>query len=452
MKNPKITFIGAGSSVFMKNLIGDCLHKEALQSSHFALVDIDETRLNDSVIIIEKLIQTMKVDATFSTHLNSQKEALEGSDFVIVAFQIGGYKPCTVTDFEVCKKHGIEQTIGDTLGVAGIMRGIRTIPHLWKICEDMREVCPNATMLNYVNPMAMNTWAMYEKYPDIQQVGLCHSVPLTIEDLAHDLSIDAEKLRYVCAGINHMAFYLTLEKQTDNGDYTNVYPDLLKAYHNKIAPKPNQTAMGQRCPNLIRYAMFEKLGYFVTESSEHFAEYTPYFIKPHRPDLIKQYQIPLDEYLVRCEENIAGWDNELEEYKQAEKIEIQATKEYASSIMESIWTGKPSVINGNVRNDRLVNNLNEGCCVEVPCLVDNNGIQPTHIGRLPTHLAALMRTNINVQELVVEGMIQEKKESIYHAALLDPHTASVLGIDDIYRLVDELIEAHGDWLPEWIHR
>ena len=411
MKNPKIAFIGAGSSTFMKNLIGDILHKENLKNSHFAMVDIDEGRLNESVIILEKLIQTMGNQATFSTHLNAQKEALEGSDFVVVAFQIGGYKPCTVTDFEVCKKHGIEQTIGDTLGVAGIMRGLRTIPHLWKICEEMREVCPQAVMLNYVNPMAMNIWAMYEKFPDIQQVGLCHSVQHTAEDLAADLEIDEKKLRYVCAGINHMSFYLKLEKQLDNGDYVNIYPDLLQAYHNKTAPKMrDQSESDKRCPNLIRYAMFEKLGYFVTESSEHFAEYTPYFIKPNRPDLIEKYKIPLDEYLMRCEEKIADWDQELEEYQKADKIKVQATREYASSIIEAIWTGQPCVISGNVRNNGLITNLNEGCCVEVPCLIDHNGIQPTHIGKLPAHLAALIRTNINVQELVVEALMQEKKE------------------------------------------
>ncbi|MBC7005726.1 alpha-glucosidase/alpha-galactosidase [Photobacterium sp. BZF1] len=448
MHHPKITFIGAGSTIFVKNILGDVFHKPALKGANVALMDIDPVRLEESQIVVSKLMESAGATGDIQCYTD-QKEALKGADFVVVAFQIGGYEPCTVIDFDVCKKHGLEQTIADTLGPGGIMRSLRTIPHLWQICEDMTDVCPQATMLNYVNPMAMNTWAMYEKYPHIKQVGLCHSVQGTAEELARDLDIDYSDLRYTCAGINHMAYYLTLEKKTEHGEYVSIYPDLLEAYEMGQAPKPNIHG-NPRCENIVRYEMFKKLGYFVTESSEHFAEYTPYFIKPNRPDLIERYKVPLDEYPKRCVEQIANWKKDLEAFKQAERIEQKESHEYASTIMNAIWTNTPSVIYGNVKNEGLIENLPQGCCVEVACLVDANGIQPTAVGKLPSHLAALMQTNINVQTLLTEAILTENRDRIYHAAMLDPHTATVLGIDEIYALVDELIEAQQDWLPSWI--
>ncbi|USD33076.1 MULTISPECIES: alpha-glucosidase/alpha-galactosidase [Vibrio] len=450
MNSPKITFIGAGSTIFVKNILGDVFHKPALRNAHVALMDIDEIRLEESHLVVSKLMNSAGATGTISCHLN-QKEALQDADFVVIAFQIGGYEPCTVTDFEVCKRHGLEQTIADTLGPGGIMRSLRTIPHLWSVCEDMTQVCPDATMLNYVNPMAMNTWAMYEKYPEIKQVGLCHSVQGTAEELARDLDLDYSDLRYSCAGINHMAYYLTLEKKDEQGNYVDIYPELLAAFERGDAPKPG-LHHGGRCTNLVRYEMFKKLGYFVTESSEHFAEYTPYFIKPNRPDLIERYKVPIDEYPKRCIEQIAAWKQDLDDYRQAENITVKESQEYASTIMNSIWTGTPSVIYGNVKNEGLIDNLPQGCCVEVACLVDANGIQPTKAGRLPSHLAALMQTNINVQTLLTEAILTENRERIYHAAMLDPHTAAVLGIDEIYALVDDLITAHQGWLPEWIYQ
>lgn len=449
MAIPKITFIGAGSTVFVKNILGDVLHKPAFKEAHIALMDINPERLAESELVIKKLMSLNHATGQLSTHTD-QKAALQDADFVVVAFQIGGYEPCTVTDFEVCKRYGLEQTIADTLGPGGIMRALRTIPHLWKICEDMTEVCPNATMLNYVNPMAMNTWAMFAKYPHIKQVGLCHSVQGTALELCHDLDIDPTDVRYVCAGINHMAFYLHLEKRNKDGNYVNLYPELLAAYKQGKAPKPS--TWNPRCENVVRYAMFEKLGYFVTESSEHFAEYTPYFIKPNRPDLIEKYKVPLDEYPKRCVEQVARWKNELESLKQDDSLQVKESNEYASVIMNSIWTNTPSVIYGNVRNNGLIDNLPQGCCVEVPCLIDANGIQPTKIGKIPSHLAAMMQTNINVQTLVTEAILEENKDRIYHAALLDPHTAAVLGIEEIYSLIDELISEHKGWLPDWIYQ
>ncbi|MDH2926168.1 alpha-glucosidase/alpha-galactosidase [Lonepinella koalarum] len=450
MSSPKITFIGAGSTVFVKNILGDVFHKPALKEARIALMDIDPVRLEESHFVIEKLMKSQGANGTIESYTD-QKEALRDADFVVVAFQIGGYEPCTVTDFEVCKKYGLEQTIADTLGVGGIMRALRTIPHLWKICDDMLEVCPNATMLNYVNPMAMNSWAMFEKYPQIKQVGLCHSVQGTAEELAHDLDLDHHDLRYICAGINHMAFYLSLEKRLPDGSYQSIYPDLHEAYASGRAPKPRMDN-NLRCNNIVRYEMLKKLGYFVTESSEHFAEYTPYFIKPNRPDLIERYKVPLDEYPKRCVEQVEKWKSDLQEFKQAEKICVAESREYASSIINSIWTGQPSVIYGNVKNDQLIENLPSDCCVEVACLVDANGIQPTHVGKIPNHLAALMQTNINVQRLTTEALITENRDRIYHAAMLDPHTAAALGLEEIYALVDELLVAHKDWLPNWINQ
>ncbi|MBB4567152.1 alpha-glucosidase/alpha-galactosidase [Rhizobium leucaenae] len=443
--NPKITFIGAGSTVFMKNIIGDVLQRPALTGAKIALMDLNPQRLDESAVVARKMASTLGASATVET-FTDQRQALDGADFVVVAFQIGGYEPCTVTDFEVPKKYGLRQTIADTLGVGGIMRGLRTVPHLWKICEDMLAVCPEAVMLQYVNPMAINTWAIAEKFPTIKQVGLCHSVQGTAMELAKDLDIPYEEIRYRSAGINHMAFYLKFEHRQADGSYRDLYPDLVRAYREGRAPKPG---WNPRCPNKVRYEMLTRLGYFVTESSEHFAEYTPYFIKEGREDLIEKFGIPLDEYPKRCIEQIARWKSQADEYRSADKIEVSQSKEYASSIINSIWTGEPSVIYGNVRNNGCITSLPYNCAAEVPCLVDASGIQPTFIGDLPPQLTALIRTNINVQELTVQALMTENREHIYHAAMMDPHTAAELDLDQIWSLVDELLATHGTWLPEW---
>ncbi len=446
MPDPRITFIGAGSTVFMKNIVGDLLQRPALSGATIALMDINPERLEESAVIAGKLITTLNVSARVETY-SDQRRALEGADFVVVCFQIGGYDPCTITDFEVPKKFGLRQTIADTLGIGGIMRGIRTVPHLWSICEDMLDVCPDAIMLQYVNPMAINTWAIAQKYPTIKQVGLCHSVQGTAAELARDLDIPVSSLRYRAAGINHMAFYLDFEQQLPDGSYRNLYPDLVKGYRDGRFPKPSH--WNARCPNKVRYEMLTRLGYFVTESSEHFAEYTPWFIKEGREDLIEKFGIPLDEYPKRCVEQIVRWKAEAEHYKSANTVEIKESHEYASEIMNSRWTGQPSIIYGNVRNTELITSLPKGCAVEVPCLVDQNGIQPTYVGELPPQLTALIRTNINVQELTVQALLTQNREHIYHAAMMDPHTAAELDLDQIWSLVDELLVAHDAWLPEW---
>jgi alpha-galactosidase len=447
--NPRIAFIGAGSTVFMKNIIGDVLQRPASSAATIALMDINPERLSESEIVAGKIISTLGVKAKIETHSN-QRKALEGADFVVVAFQIGGYEPCTVTDFEVPKRFGLRQTIADTLGVGGIMRGLRTVPHLWKICEDMMQVCPDAHLLQYVNPMAINTWAISAKYPKIKQVGLCHSVQGTAWELARDLDIPVEEIRYRAAGINHMAFYLQFEHRQKDGTYKNLYPTLLRGYEEGRFPKPSH--WNPRCPNKVRYEMLKRLGYFVTESSEHFAEYTPYFIKEGREDLIEKFGIPLDEYPKRCIEQIARWKKDSADLRSAAKIEVSESHEYASSIVNSIWTGEPSVIYGNQRNNGCITSLPYDCAAEVPCLVDDRGIQPTFVGDLPPQLTALIRTNINVQELTVRALVEQKREHIYHAAMMDPHTAAELDLQQIWDLTDELLAVHGDWLPEFARR
>ena len=441
----KITMIGAGSTVFMKNLIGDALLRPSLQDAHIALMDIDPQRLAQSELVARKLITSLGAPARVSTH-TSQREALDGADFVIVAFQIGGFKPATQIDFDIPNAYGLRQTIADTLGIGGIMRGLRTVPHLWRIAEDMAQLCPKATMLQYVNPMAINTWALTARFPDIRQVGLCHSVQNTVEELALDLGLDHETLRYRSAGINHMAFLLEL---TDAGG-RDLYPAMREGY--RAGKIPLESRWNPRCPNLVRYETFMHLGYFATESSEHFAEYVPWFIKSHRPDLIEKFRIPLDEYPTRCVEQINAWEGQYAALQQAERIEHARSNEYAATIMESIVTGTPSVIYGNLANRGVIPQLPQGCAVEVPCLVNHNGLQPTVVDDIPKHLLALMRTNVNVQELTVEALLTENVEHLYHAACLDPRTAAELDLSQIRSLVDDLLFAHGDWIPAWARR
>jgi len=445
-KHLKIAFIGAGSTVFMKNIVGDVLQRPSLSGATIALMDIDKGRLEESAIVAGKLIRTLGVKAAVET-TSERRRALDGADFVVTAFQVGGYQPCTVTDFEVPKRYGLRQTIADTLGVGGIMRGLRTVPHLWALCADMMEVCPEAILMQYVNPMAINTWAISAKYPKIRQVGLCHSVQGTAAELARDLDLPVEDIRYRAAGINHMAFYLKFEHRQKDGSYRDLYPDLVAGYRAGKIPKPS--SWNPRCPNKVRYEMLTRLGYFVTESSEHFAEYTPYFIKEGREDLIEAFGIPLDEYPKRCIEQVERWHKQAQAYKDADTIEVSASHEYASTIMNSVLTGEPSVIYGNQRNNGCITSLPNDCATEVPCLVDASGIQPTHIGALPPQLTALIRTNINVQELTVAALMTENPEHIYHAAMLDPHTAAELDLDQIWSLTDDLRKAHGEWLPKW---
>ncbi len=430
---PKITFIGAGSTIFAKNLMGDILGYPELGDSTLTLFDIDPQRLHTSEIVAHKVSEALGVKPVIKT-TTDRCEALEGADYAISMFQVAGYKPGTVVDFEVPKKYGLRQTIADTLGIGGIMRGLRTIRVFMEMTQDMEQVCPDVMHLNYVNPMAMNCWAI-NRGSSIKTVGLCHSVQGTARQLARNIDVPEDEINYLCAGINHMAFFLKFER-----DGQDLYPEIHRVYDEGRVPEGNR----------VRYEMLKRLGYFVTESSEHFSEYVPWFIKRDREDLIEKFNIPLDEYIRRCENQIAGWENLRDRMEDPnEKLEVNRSPEYGARIIRSMETGEPCIIYGNVDNNGLIDNLPAGCCVEVPCVVDKNGVQPTKIGALPPHLAALMQTNINVQALTVEAALTGKREHIYHAAMLDPHTAAELSLDQIWNLVDDLIEAHGEWLPQY---
>ena len=434
---PKITLIGAGSTVFTKNLLGDILSFPELADSTIALHDIDEQRLRTSEIVARNVAQALKAHPKIES-TTDRRAALDGANYVVCMIQVAGYKPGTIIDFEIPKKYGLRQTIADTLGIGGIMRGLRTVPVLLEICRDMVELCPSALFLNYVNPMAINCWALHQA-TSIQTVGLCHSVPHTAGELAHDIGVPIDEINYLAAGINHMAFYLKFERKAD-GVVEDLYPRIHQVIGQGRVPLENQ----------VRYDMLQRLGYFVTESSEHFSEYVPWFIKRDRPDLIEQYHIPLDEYIRRCEEQIANWEVLGQELRSGlQKLDIERSVEYGSLIIHSMETGKPRTVYANVPNNGLISNLPPDCIVEVPCLVDKNGLQPTYIGSLPPHIAALIQTNVNVQRLTVEAAQTGKKDHIYHAAMLDPHTAAELDLDQIWSLVDELIAAHGDWLPQY---
>jgi alpha-galactosidase len=430
---PKITFIGAGSTVFARNLLGDILSYPELAESTIALHDIDPERLRTTQVVAGRIAEALGVHPTIEATLD-RRAALDGADYAISMFQVAGYKPGTVIDFEIPKKYGLRQTIADTLGIGGIMRALRTIPVFLDMGRDMTELCPDVTFLNYVNPMAMITSAI-NRATKIKTVGLCHSVQGTAEQMAYDIGVPIEEINYVAAGINHMAFYLKFER-----DGVDLYPQLRQVVAEGRVPDWNR----------VRYEMLTRLGYFVTESSEHFAEYTPWFIKRDRPDLIEEFNVPLDEYIRRCENQIAGWQS-MRDYLSdpANPLEVRRSHEYGSGIIHSIEAGTPRIVYGNVPNTGLIDNLPQGCCVEVPCVVDKNGVQPVHIGALPPQLAAVMQTNINVQALTVEAALTGKREHIYHAAMLDPHTAAELDLDQIWHLVDDLIEAHGAWLPTY---
>ena len=435
---PKIALIGAGSTIFAQRLIGDILlTPELAGDTQIALHDIDEDRLLTSEIVTKRIAEKLGLNTlVFSS--TDRRKVLAGTDYVIFMMQVGGYKPSTVIDFEIPKKYGLRQTIADTLGVGGIMRALRTIPVIRDILRDMEEVCPSAILLNYVNPMAMLCMAINQISPGIKMVGLCHSVQGTAEQLAKDLDENISDIDYFCAGINHMSFYLRFEKK-QNGLKQDLYPRLREIAEQRSMPKDI----------LVRYEMLKRLGFFVTESSEHFSEYTPWFIKRDRPDLIDEFNIPLDEYITRCEKQISEWDEQrinLEDKNQS--IEVCQSHEYAASIINGLENDKEITINGNVSNEGLIDNLPGNISVEVPCLINRNGIKPVKVGALPTHLAALMMTNINVQQLTVEAALSGKKEHVYHAAMLDPHTAAELSVDEIWHLVDDLLEAHGEMIPK----
>ena len=441
----KITFMGAGSTVFAKNVIGDSMMSDALHDFEYALYDIDADRLEESYAMVTALNRNVNEGrATVTKYLGveNRRDALRGADFVVNAIQVGLYEPCTVTDFEVPKKHGLRQTIADTLGIGGIFRALRTIPVLEDFANDMAAVCPRALFLNYTNPMAMLSGYM-QRYTDIRTVGLCHSVQVCTKALLKAVGMTDEvkrPLREKIAGINHMAWLLELE----DADGNDLYPEIRRRACESLEHPENHPD----CKDLVRLEYIRRFGFYCTESSEHNAEYNNLFIKSKYPELIDRYRIPLDEYPRRCVHQIARWNRERENYINGNVTHTRSF-EYASRIMESIVTDTPYQIGGNVLNRGLITNLDPDACVEVPCLVNKLGVQPTAIGKLPPQLAAMNMTNINVQLLTIEAAVTGKKDAIYQAAMLDPHTSSELSIDDIVSLCDDLIEAHRGWLPEY---
>jgi len=435
----KICLVGAGSTVFAQNILGDVLSSQTGSDYVISLFDIDPERLKTSEIVARRICEALKLDKVRVEATLDRRVALQGSDFVILMMQVGGYRPATVTDFDVPKKYGLRQTIADTLGIGGIFRGLRTIPVLEAICRDMQDVCPSALLMQYVNPMAINCWAIKEMAPEIKTVGLCHSVQHTAGHLAECLGENIADINYVSAGINHIAFFLKYEKCHSDGRREDLYPRLKALAADGRVPPDDR----------VRFDVLKRLGHFVTESSEHFSEYTSWYIKEGRSDLIQELNIPLDEYIRRCEVQITEWHALRRDLEGDKPIEVCRSNEYAAGIIHAAVTGQPALIYGNVPNNGLIKNLPDECIVEVPCHVDRNGIQPMRIGRIPSQLAAVMTLSTSVQGLTVEAALTNKRDRIYQAALLDPHTSAQLSPDQIWSLVDDLIEAHGNLLPRY---
>ena len=431
----KITFMGAGSSIFARNVLGDCMCVESLRDAEMALYDINSQRLQECEAMLQAINTNINAGrAKIKCYLGEEnrKEALRGAQFVVNAIQVGGYEPCTVTDFEIPKKYGLRQTIGDTVGIGGIFRALRTIPVLEEFARDMEEVCPDAWFLNYTNPMAMLTGFML-RYTGIKTVGLCHSVQSCCDNIMGSVGMTYDdKVQWKIAGINHMAWLLEISR-----DGVDLYPEIKKR------------DLAQDLPgwDAVRHEIMRTFGYYVTESSEHNAEYMPYWIKSKYPELIERYHIPLDEYPRRCVNQIEEWKKTKASLTENPHLEHTRTHEYGSYIMEAMVENKPYKIGGNVINTGLITNLPAKACVEVPCLVDASGIAPVVIGDLPEQCAALNRTNINPQLMTIEAAVTKKKEAVYQAAMLDSHTAAELSLDDIRSMCDDLFEAHKDWLP-----
>ncbi|MBX6764941.1 MAG: alpha-glucosidase/alpha-galactosidase [Rubrobacteraceae bacterium] len=427
----RIAFIGAGSVVFTRHLLTDILSFEELHGSTIALHDIDPERLETAGMMARWTSDALGAGARVEEHLD-RRGALEEADFVINMVQIGMHE-ATLLDFEIPKKYGLKQTIADTLGIGGIFRGLRTIPFMLELGRDMREMCPKAILLNYTNPMSMLVWAFYESFPEIRAVGLCHSVPYTVREIASYVDIPHERITFECAGINHIAWMTRLEVAGED-----IYPLLFEAMED-----PDIYARDR-----VRFELMRHLGYFVTESSEHNAEYTPYFIKDD--SLIEKLDIPIDEYIRRSEENLREYEETRKKLLAGESFELERSVEYGSLIIHSMTTGTPRLVYGNVRNDHLIDNLPAGCCVEVPVAVDGAGIHPCHTGPLPPQLAGMCLPHVSVQELTVRAALERKRDHVYHAAMLDRHAPSVLSLDEIHNLVDDLIEAHRNTLPEGV--
>ena len=425
----KIVFIGAGSIIFAKNLIGDCLCTPALGEFEYALLDIDKEKLRLAEKIIQHLNNNINAGRACIKAYDDQRLALRGADFVIGAIQVGGYA-AVKKDFEIPQKYGLKQTYADTLGMGGIFRGLRTIPVMLDIARDMEDMCPAAWLLNYVNPMAIVTGAIL-KATGIKTVGLCHSVQVCARDLLKAVDLPFDNVEYLIAGINHQAWLLNISRQG-----VDQYPEIKR----RILEGGGDPA------DKVRYAIMKHFGYYVTESSQHSAEYMPYFLKAKYPSLEADLGINTQMHREWGDSQERYWADAKKMLTQNEKITHGRTEEYASYIMEALLTGSVYKFGGNVLNHDLIDNLPAACCVEVPCLVDANGLRPSPVGMLPTQLAALNRSNVNVQELVIEAALEKRLDAVYHAAMLDPHTAAELSLDDISQMCGEMLLANKRWL------
>lgn len=462
----KITFLGAGSSVFAKNVLGDCMQTDVLREYEYALYDIDPVRLEESFMMLSNINRNSNDGKAKLVKYTDRLEALQGAKYVINAIQVGGYDPCTITDFEIPKKYNLRQTIGDTNGIGGIFRALRTIPVMMDFARDMEQVCPDALFINYTNPMSTLTLAML-RGSSIKTIGLCHSHQECVPMLLAKLGLPEDGVNYRIAGINHMAwlleitrngedYYPTIRKIAQEGPLCDtsaksmeLHPEFAELFAQHAASIPKEVPTTDNHNDMVRFELMKQFGYYVTESSEHSAEYYPYFIKKHHPELIEKYKIPLDEYPKRCRMQLAMWEKQAEKLIHNENLTHPKSNEYAAGIIEGLETGKPFSFGGNVLNTGLIDNLPSDCCVEVTCLANEGGIQPCHVGTLPHQLAALNMRQVSIHQLIVDAALTGKKECIYQAVLLDPHAGSELTIDEVHNLVDDLIEAHGDWLPEY---
>ncbi|MFI6744356.1 alpha-glucosidase/alpha-galactosidase [Nonomuraea sp. NPDC050451] len=426
----RIVFIGAGSVEFTKNVLSDILTFPELGESTLVLHDIDAERLATAEAMANWMVAELGLGAKVEAHLD-RRAAVDGADYVINEIAVGGHA-ATRVDFEIPRSYGLRQTIADTLGVGGVFRALRTIPVMVALGTDLAELAPNALLLNYTNPMAMIPRAVYEGTAFRNVVGLCHSVRDTQARLASLVEVPEEEVSFVTAGANHQAFVLKFEHKG-----RDLYPVLDEV----IARDPELR-------RTVRVEMYRRFGHFPTESSEHGSEYLPWFLR--HDDQVEHFRIPVEIYLQWSQENLGTYEETRRRLAAGEGVEIEPAGELASEVIHSIETGTPRVVHGNVRNGGLISNLPDDACVEVPCLVDRAGMRPTRVGALPPQLAALNRTFLNVGELTVRAALEGRRDHVYHAVMLDPNASATLTLQQIHDLVDDMIAAHGDLLPEGV--
>ena len=434
----KIAIIGAGSVEFTRNILTDLgSYPELHGTLQLALHDIDEERLAYAERTANQVVERLGAGYTVSAHAD-RREAFDGADYLINEIQVGGYR-ATVTDFEIPTRYGLRQTIADTIGIGGIMRGLRTIPVMIEMGDEMASLCPEGLLLNYTNPMAMVPWGIWagSRWPAARTIGVCHSVRDTHAFLASLVGLPEDQVEFRTAGFNHQCFVYVFRDRASGDD---LYPRL------RALVDADPEGLGRR----VRVELYKRFGYFPTESSEHSSEYVPWFL--HHPDQVEQFRCEIDEYIRRSDENLEEWAALKAQLDAGAEIEIEHNNELASQFVFALETGEPIELYGNVRNDALIDGLPADACVEVPVTVADGAVQPQRIGPIPPQCLALNRTFLNTVELTVRAVVEGSRDHVYQAALLDPHTGATLTTEQIVNMVDELIEAHGDLIPEVIRR